>query len=67
MDIRLPKFDGLDLMQRLVTSFPKMRLLAMSGLMDAYTIWRVTQSGVHGYINKTQPPGIADRSHPLRG
>ena len=33
IDIRLPKLDGLDLIQRLVTDFPKMRLLAMSGLM----------------------------------
>ena len=56
IDIRLPKLDGLDLMQRLVADFPKMRLLAMSGLMDAYTVWRVTQSGVHGYVNKTQSP-----------
>ncbi len=57
IDIRLPKLDGLDLIQRLVAKFPKMRLLAMSGLMDAHTVWRVMQSGVHGYINKTQPPG----------
>ncbi len=56
IDIRLPKVDGLALIQRLVAGFPKMRLLAMSGLMDAYTVWRVAQSGVHGYINKTQPP-----------
>ena len=56
IDIRLPKLDGLELIQRLAVKFPKMRLLAMSGLMDAYTVWRVTQSGVHGYINKTQPP-----------
>ena len=56
VDIRLPKVDGLVLLQRLANQFPDMRLLAMSGLMDAYTIWRVIQSGVHGYINKTQPP-----------
>jgi DNA-binding NarL/FixJ family response regulator len=56
IDIRLPKRDGLDLIERLAAGFPKMRLLAMSGLMDAYTVWRVTQSGVHGYINKSQPP-----------
>ena len=56
IDIRLPKQDGLDLIQRLVSEFPKMRLLAMSGLMDAYTVWRIMQSGVHGYINKSQPP-----------
>lgn len=56
IDIRLPKLDGLELIQRLAAEFPKMRLLAMSGLMDAYTVWRVMQSGVHGYVNKTQPP-----------
>ena len=56
IDIRLPRLDGLELIQRLAAKFPKMRLLAMSGLMDACTVWRVTQSGVHGYINKTQPP-----------
>jgi len=46
----------LELIQRLAGQFPKMRLLAMSGMMDAYTIWRVMQSGVHGYMNKVQPP-----------
>jgi len=56
IDIRLPKIDGLDLIQRIAGELPQTRLLAMSGLMDAYTMWRVTQSGVHGYINKTQPP-----------
>ncbi len=56
VDIRLPKIDGLELIQRLAGQFPKMRLLAMSGMMDAYTIWRVMQSGVHGYMNKVQPP-----------
>ena len=56
VDIQIPKLDGLKLIQRLATQFPEMRLLAMSGMMDAYTIWRVMQSGVHGYVNKTQPP-----------
>lgn len=56
IDIALPKLDGLELVQRLSTAFPQMRLLMMSGLTDPYTIWRVCQSGVHGYIDKTQPP-----------
>lgn len=56
VDIALPKLDGLGLVQRLAAAFPKMRLLMMSGLTDPYTIWRVCQSGVHGYIDKTQPP-----------
>jgi len=55
-DINLPKIDGLELLQRLAAKFPEMRLLAMSGMMDPHTIWRVMQSGVHGYMNKTEPP-----------
>jgi two-component system, LuxR family, secretion system response regulator SsrB len=58
VDIQMPKMDGLGLVDRLSAEFPKMRLLVMSGLMDACTIWRVMQSGVHGYINKTQPPEL---------
>jgi DNA-binding NarL/FixJ family response regulator len=56
LDIRLPKLDGLELARHLAAEFPAMRLMVMSGLMDAATIWRVIQSGVHGYVNKTQPP-----------
>jgi DNA-binding NarL/FixJ family response regulator len=55
IDIQMPKLDGLELIQRIATGFPGMRLLAMSSLMDAHTIWRITQSSVHGYVNKTQP------------
>lgn len=58
VDIELPKLDGLKLIQRLSAEFPQMRLLSMSGLMDAYTIWCVTQTGAHGYINKTQAPEL---------
>jgi DNA-binding NarL/FixJ family response regulator len=58
MDIALPKLDGLNLVKRLRPKFPNLRLLMMSGLTDPYTIWRVLQSGVHGYIDKLQPPEI---------
>jgi len=56
IDIQLPKLDGLALIERLTARFPNMRFLVMSGLMDAYTVWRVLQSGVHGYICKSHPP-----------
>jgi two-component system nitrate/nitrite response regulator NarL len=56
VDIQMPKMDGLELAQRLTAEFPKMRLLAMSGLSDACTIWRIMQSGAHGYIEKIQEP-----------
>ena len=56
VDIQLPKVDGFTLIQRLAEKFPATRLLLMSGLNDACTIWRVIQSDAHGYVNKTQPP-----------
>lgn len=54
VDIQLPGLDGLELGRRLLRHLPKTRVVAMSGLIDPYTIWRVRQSGVHGYIDKTQ-------------
>ena len=54
LDIGLPRLDGLELGRRLLRHLPKTRVVAMSGLTDPYTIWRVRQSGVHGYIDKTQ-------------
>jgi DNA-binding NarL/FixJ family response regulator len=58
VDIELPKLDGLKLIQRLASQYPRMRLLSMSGLTDAYTIWGILQSGAHGYVDKTQEPHL---------
>jgi DNA-binding NarL/FixJ family response regulator len=56
VDVELPKLDGLELVKRLLVKMPAMRLLTMTGRMDPYTIWRASQSGVHGYMEKTLPP-----------
>jgi two-component system NarL family response regulator len=56
VDIDMPKLDGLELVKRLVEELPALRLLTMTGRMDPYTIWRVSQSGVHGYVEKTMAP-----------
>jgi two-component system NarL family response regulator len=58
VDIELPKLDGLQLIERLGAQYPQMRLLSMSGLMDAYTIWSIIQCGAHGYVDKTQAPAL---------
>jgi DNA-binding NarL/FixJ family response regulator len=58
LDIDLPKIDGLELVKRFVVELPTMRLLTMTGRMDPYTIWRASQSGVHGFVEKTLPPQI---------
>jgi DNA-binding NarL/FixJ family response regulator len=54
VDIGLPKVDGLELSRRLLKIMPSIRILAMSAMVDPYTIWRVRESGVHGFIEKNQ-------------
>jgi len=56
VDIDLPKLDGLELVRRLRVRMPAMRLLTMSGRTDPYAIWQVSQSGAHGYVEKTAGP-----------
>jgi DNA-binding NarL/FixJ family response regulator len=56
VDVDLPKLDGLELVKRLRVKMPALRLLTMTGRTDPHTIWRVSQSGVHGYMEKTLPP-----------
>jgi DNA-binding NarL/FixJ family response regulator len=56
VDVDLPKLDGLELVKRLRLKMPALRLLTMTGRMDPHTIWRASQSGVHGYLEKTLPP-----------
>jgi DNA-binding NarL/FixJ family response regulator len=58
VDVDLPKLDGLELVKRLLEKMPALRLITMTGRMDPYTIWRVSQSGVHGYMEKTLRPEI---------
>ena len=58
VDVDLPKLDGLELVKRLRVKMPALRLLTMTGRMDPHTIWRASQSGVHGYLEKTLPPEI---------
>ena len=58
LDIELPKMDGLELVKQLLVKMPAIRLLAMSGRMDPYTIWRVSHCGVHGYVEKTLRPQV---------
>lgn len=54
VDIELPKMDGLVLSRRLLREQFPIRVIAMSAMADPHTLWRVRQSGVHGYFEKTQ-------------
>jgi DNA-binding NarL/FixJ family response regulator len=56
VDLELPKLDGIQLVKRLRSKTPEIRLLTMSGRIDPYAIWQVAQSGAHGYVEKTANP-----------
>lgn len=58
VDIGLPDIDGLELARRLMIRLPALRVLVMSGHEDVETLRRVWQSGVHGYVEKTQDPAV---------
>lgn len=58
LDIRLPGKDGLDLARQLLDRLPEVRVLALSGHTDPQTVWRACQSGVHGFVEKNQPPDL---------
>ena len=42
VDVDLPKLDGLELSRRLLIEMPSLRILTMTGRMDAYTVWRAS-------------------------
>ena len=56
VDLGLPDGDGLDLAVQWLARQPGLRLLILSARTDPHTIWRVGQSGCHGYVDKTQTP-----------
>jgi len=62
VDIELPDWDGLELAKELLARMPEVRILSMSGRTDPYTIWRVRESGLHGYLDKGQNPMLLEKA-----
>ena len=54
IDIQIPKINGLSLLGKLLHQLPQTRFVAISGLLTPFTVWSVGQSGVHGYLVKTE-------------
>jgi len=52
LDLNLPDRDGLSISDELLAIHPDMRILALSSECDDYTLYRVLNSGVHGYVDK---------------
>lgn len=62
VDIELPDWDGLSLGQELLHRIPCLRVVSMSGRTDPYTIWRVHECGLHGFVDKGQNPALLGKA-----
>lgn len=61
-DIDMPELDGITMAQSLLSELPKVRILALTNLKDPFTINRVRETGIHGYVEKDQPLDILEEA-----
>ena len=55
LDLSMPDGDGVDFCQQIVSSFPKIRIVAVT-IHDEYSmIQRMMECGAHGYVLKSSP------------
>ncbi|MDX2186492.1 MAG: response regulator transcription factor [Opitutaceae bacterium] len=56
VDINLPDEDGITLSLGIKRAHPSMRIIVLSAECTEYTIYRVKQSGLDGYVDKNSDP-----------
>jgi DNA-binding NarL/FixJ family response regulator len=61
-DIDMPELDGISMAQALIRELPTVRILALSNLKDSFTISRLRETGIHGYVEKDQPLDILEEA-----
>jgi DNA-binding NarL/FixJ family response regulator len=54
VDIQLPQMDGIDLARMVMKRCPETRILALTTLTDRFTISRVIEAGIPGYVEKNR-------------
>jgi DNA-binding NarL/FixJ family response regulator len=54
LDLNLPDRDGFSVADELLAMDPEIRILALSSECDDYTLYRVLNSGMHGYVDKNR-------------
>ena len=52
LDLHLPKLDGFGVMEAVRRTSPTVRILVLSSHCDDYTVFRVEQAHVHGFVDK---------------
>ncbi len=63
MDIVAPDISGLELFQKVRTSFPELPMVAYTSLASPMLVDNLLRTGVAGYVNKRQP--VSDLIHAL--
>ena len=58
LDVQMDDMDGLTLAQRLRKELPAIRVIIMTGRVDAYVAWRALQADVHGLLDKVIQPKV---------
>ena len=56
LDLVLPDCDGLDLVPKLLEASPQAKVIALTSFADEFTVHRVLQTKVHGFIAKNEQP-----------
>lgn len=56
VDINLPDNDGISLALEIRKKLPRMKIIILSAECTEYTIFRVRQSGLNGYVDKNADP-----------
>ena len=60
VDIQLPRMDGIDLARAVMKQHPRTRILALTTLTDRFTVSRVIEAGIPGYVEKDRDLDILE-------
>jgi len=52
LDMNLPDMNGLDILQKLKTSYPQLPIIMVTGVTDLQTAVKAIQQGAHNYLTK---------------
>jgi len=55
LDVMIPEMSGVEVLRRIKTSLPKMRVLVFSAKQEPQVVRGLIQEGMHGFVNKHSP------------
>tara|TARA_A100001037_G_scaffold303222_1_gene336720 strand:- start:814 stop:1455 length:642 start_codon:yes stop_codon:yes gene_type:complete len=61
-DVHLPGMDGVELAGFVLNALPSVRVLALTNMKDPFTLNRLQEIGIHGYVEKDQPLEILEEA-----